>query len=413
MPESTGIESATNVASTAAWVAGAVVAAYFLGVALSWLLHRLGRRSQVLHDVADLTRRPARATLMIIAATAAVQRTASAEAGWRGWVDHLLLLALIASVTWLVASFVKVVERQMLTRFAAGGDSGLGDADRHRRKIMTQVTTLRRLAVAVIIVLGGAAALMTFPSFSDIGKTLLASAGVLSVVAGLAAQTSLGSVFAGIQIAFSGAIRVGDVVVLEDEWGRIEEITLTYVVVRVWDERRLVLPCTYFTSKPFQNWTRNATELMGTAELDVDFTVAFDGMRAELDRILQANPKWDGRVGVLQVTDAVDGVVRVRTLVSASNAGALFDLRCDVREGMVQWLQRTSPGALPRRRLEYQTETGDRRVQQNGAYRGQRQADSGLFSGSAEAERRSREFDDERQHDARRNGELAQVRYDG
>ncbi len=148
---------------------------------------------------------------------------------------------------------------------------------------------------------------MTFPSFSDIGKTLFASAGVLSVVAGLAAQTSLGAAFAGIQIAFSNAIRVGDVVVLEDEWGRIEEITLTYVVIHLWDERRLVLPSTYFTTKPFQNWTRNATELLGTAEVDVDFTVGFETMRAELDRLLRENPLWDGRVGVLQVTDASTG----------------------------------------------------------------------------------------------------------
>ncbi|MDY6998418.1 MAG: mechanosensitive ion channel [Actinomycetota bacterium] len=415
MPDSTEIESATNLASTAAWVAGAIAIGYFVGVAVSWLLHRLGRRSQVLHDIADLTRRPLRAMLMVIAATAAVRRTADADASWRGWTDHSLLIALIATLTWLVIGFVRVAERQALTRFADGGDSGLTDADRHRRKIMTQVTTLRRLVVAIIVVLGVAAVTMTFPSFSDIGRTLFASAGVLSVVAGLAAQTSLGSVFAGIQIAFSGAIRVGDVVVLEDEWGRIEEITLTYVVVRVWDERRLVLPCTYFTTKPFQNWTRHATELMGTAELDVDFTVPFDAMRAELDRILQSNPKWDGRVGVLQCTDTVDGVVRVRMLVSAVNAPALFDLRCDVREGMVKWLQRTNPGALPRRRIEHQTDTG-REVQNDDAFRGRRQAESGLFTGSAEAERRGRDFDDESRHEHRQNGhdpELSRVRYDG
>lgn len=429
MPDSTEIESATNMASTAAWVTGAVLLAYVIGVALSWLLSRLGRRSQVLRDVAELTRRPLRAMLMIIAATIAVQRSADPEAGWREWTDHLLLIALIATITWLVASFVRVAERQALARFADGGDSGLTDADRHRRKIMTQVTTLRRLAVAIVVVLGLAAAMMTFPAFSDIGKTLFASAGVLSVVAGLAAQTSLGSVFAGIQIAFSGAIRVGDVVVLEDEWGRIEEITLTYVVVRVWDERRLVLPCTYFTTKPFQNWTRHATELLGTAELDVDFTVPFDAMRTELDRILQANPKWDRRVGVLQCIDTVDGVVRVRMLVSAVNAPALFDLRCDVREGMVKWLQRTNPGALPRRRIEHQTDTG-RVVQDDLAFLGRRQADSGLFSGSADGERRSREFDDtDNRHDngqhhlennngrindgQNKNGELTPIRYDG
>ncbi|MBX7435182.1 mechanosensitive ion channel family protein [Mycobacterium sp. Y57] len=356
MPDTAEIESATNFATTAAWVVAAVIAAYLSGVALSWLVHRLGRRSQVLRDIAELTRRPVRATLMVIATTAAVRRTAAEHESWRGWVDHALVIAIIASVTWVVAGLVRVAERQALRRFA-GGDSGLTDADRHRRKIKTQVVTLRRLAIAVVVVLGAAATLMTFPSFSDIGKTLFASAGVLSVVAGLAAQTSLGSVFAGIQIAFSDAVRVGDVVVLENEWGRIEEITLTYVVVRVWDERRLVLPCTYFTTTPFQNWTRNATELLGTAELDVDFTVPFDAMRAELDRLLRDNPKWDGRVGVLQVTDTIDGVVRIRMLVSASNAPALFDLRCDMREGMVAWLQRTNPGALPRRRIEHQTES--------------------------------------------------------
>lgn len=176
---------------------------------------------------------------------------------------------------------------------------------------------------------------------SNIGTTLFASAGVLSVVAGLAAQTSLGAVFAGLQIAFSGAIRVGDVVVLEDEWGHIEEITLTYVVVRIWDQWRLVLPSTYFTTQPFENWTRNATEIMGTVEFDVDFTVPLHEMRAELDRLLGESELWDGRRGVVQVTDAVGGCARVRMLVSAPDSGALFDLRCAVREGMLDWLQRT------------------------------------------------------------------------
>jgi uncharacterized membrane protein HdeD (DUF308 family) len=385
------LESTKNFAVTAAWIAGTVAAAYVAGLVLSWVVQRIGRRSTLICDIAQLTRRPLRATLMVIAATAALKRTSDDQASWRGWLDHLLVIAVIAMITWLIASLVMVVERQVIKRFA-GGDTGLTDADRHRRKIRTQVTTLRRLVIAILVVLGVAAALMTFPSFSDIGKTLFASAGVLSVVAGLAAQTSLGSVFAGIQIAFSDAIRVGDVVVLEEEWGRIEEITLTYVVVHLWDERRLVLPCTYFTSKPFQNWTRNATELLGTAELDVDFSVPFDAMRAELDRLLHANSLWDGRVGVLQVTDAVDGVVRVRMLVSAPNAGALFDLRCDIREGMVTWLQRHNPGALPRQRFEQKTDAADE-IHRRTAPSGQPRADSGLFSGNPDAERRGRAFD--------------------
>ncbi|CAN3131566.1 mechanosensitive ion channel family protein [Mycobacterium sp. smrl_JER01] len=390
MDEAIELNSATQYAAAAAWLAGAVMLAYGLGLAVSWLLTRLGRRSAVMADVAQLTRLPLRATLVVIGASIAVRRITDGQAGWRGWLDHTLVITLIATVTWVLVSLIRVAERQVISRFA-GGDEGLTDADRHRRKIKTQVTVLRRLVVAVVVLLGTAAALMTFPSFSDIGRTLFASAGVLTVVAGLAAQTSLGSVFAGIQIAFSDAIRVGDVVVLEDEWGRIEEITLTYVVVHLWDERRLVLPCTYFTSTPFQNWTRNATELLGTAELDVDFTVPFDEMRAELDRLLHANDKWDGRVGVLQVTDAVEGLVRVRMLVSAPNAGALFDLRCDVREGMVAWLQRSSPCALPRKRIEHQNEASRQVTAGTGPDRPQ--ADSGLFSGSASAERRGRAFD--------------------
>jgi hypothetical protein len=389
-------------------VAGAVTIAYAAGLLASWLVQRLGRRSAVLRDVALLTRRPVRATLMVIAASAALQRTS--DESWRGWLDHTLTILLIAAITWLIASLVVVVERQTISRFA-GGDAGLTDADRHWRKVRTQVTVLRRLIIVVVVVLGGAAALMTYPSFSDVGKTLFASAGVLSVVAGLAAQTSLGAVFAGIQIAFSDAIRVGDVVVLEEEWGRIEEITLTYVVVHVWDERRLVLPCTYFTTKPFQNWTRSATELLGTAELDVDFTVPFDAMRAELNRVLKANSLWDGRVGVLQVTDAVEGYVRIRMLVSASDAPSLFDLRCDVREGMVEWLQREHPGALPRRRLELDN---DRSVDTSSraSHVVAPQADSGLFTGSPEAERRGREFDVPEGVD-NRDREFARARYDG
>jgi hypothetical protein len=349
-----------------------------------------------------------RATLVVVAATAAVRRTSVESASWRGWFDHVLVIALIGAITWLICSLVKVVEQRLLSRFA-GGDAEITDADRHQRRAKTQITTLRRLVIAVLVLLGGAAALMTFPAFANIGTTLFASAGVLSVVAGLAAQTSLGSVFAGMQIAFSDAIRVGDVVVLEEEWGRIEEITLTYVVVQLWDQRRLVLPTTYFTSKPFQNWTRNATELLGTTELDVDFTVPFEEMRAELARLLEASELWDGRVGILQVTDAVGGYVRVRMLVSAPNAPALFDLRCEVREGMVEWLQRSAPGAMPHWRLE--GEPARKHVKKPAHVNGRDKADSGLFTGSPEAEARGKAFDSPPGDDD--DAEFAPVRTNG
>jgi small-conductance mechanosensitive channel len=397
MPDEQELESATNLAVTLAWAAGAVAIAYLVGVILTWLLARMGRRSAVLGDIAELTRMSVRVSLMVAAASIAVQRTSTAADEWRGWVDHTLLILLIAALTWLVINFVMVAERRMISVYA-GGDDEITDADRRWRRIRTQVTVLRRLAIAIVAVLGVAAILTTFPSFSNIGTTVFASAGVLSVVAGLAAQTSLGAVFAGMQIAFSGAIRVGDVVELEEGrwWGRIEEITLTYVVVRLWDERRLVLPCTYFTTTPFENWTRNATEIMGAVEFDVDFSVPFHDMRAELDRLLADSEQWDGRRGVLQVTDAVGGVVRVRIVVSAPNAGALFDLRCAVREGMVDWVRRT--GGLPTQRIEPTAPTTEPEYRRDGEGETPRVAAS-LFSGSPEADARGRAFDETRDYE--------------
>jgi hypothetical protein len=326
---------------------------------------------------------------MVVAATISVQRTSDPADSWRRMVDHSLVILLILGVTWLLTSLVRVAERRMIARFGGGGEE-ISDADRRWRRVRTQVTVLRRLAIAVVVVFGGAAVLMTFPAFSDIGTTVFASAGVLSVVAGLAAQTSLGAVFAGMQIAFSGAIRVGDVVQLENGqwWGRVEEITLSYVVVRLWDERRLVLPSTYFTTEPFENWTRSDTEIMGTVEFDVDFSVPFSEMRAQLDRLLAQSELWDGRRGVLQVTDAVGGVVRVRIVVSAPNAGALFDLRCAVREGMVDWANRRR--VLPIQRLKNADVVPEpNSVRDDDAPR----VSAGMFSGSPEAEERAKAFD--------------------
>ncbi len=391
MPDDQNLETATNLAVTLAWAAGAVAAVYLVGVILTWVLKRISRRSDLLRDIEVLTRLPARAALMALAASVAVRRTSDTADSWRGWVDHTLLILLIVALTWLLTGLVRVAERRMISRFGGGGEE-ISDADRRWRRVRTQVTVLRRLAIAIVVIFGAAAILMTFPAFSNIGTTVFASAGVLSVVAGLAAQTSLGAVFAGMQIAFSGAIRVGDVVQLENGqwWGRVEEITLSYVVVRLWDERRLVLPSTYFTTEPFENWTRSDTEIMGTVEFDVDFSVPFNDMRGELDRLLAQNELWDGRRGVLQVTDAVGGVVRVRIVVSAPNAGALFDLRCDVREGMVEWVQHRQ--VLPTQRIEPTAPSEPRKHSDDDGET--RRVASGMFSGSPEAEERARAFDD-------------------
>jgi small-conductance mechanosensitive channel len=220
------------------------------------------------------------------------------------------------------------------------------------RRIKTQVVMLRRVTVAAIVVITIGVMLMTFPDIRALGASVLASAGVISVVAALAAQSTLGNVFAGLQLAFSDAIRVDDVVVVEQEWGRIEEITLTYVVVQIWDDRRLILPTSYFTTKPFQNWTRTSSAVLGTAEIDVDWATPVEPVRAELQQVCEGSDLWNGKVCVLQVTEATDGRIRLRALVSANDAAALWDLRCLVRERLVAWIWQHQRTAVPRMRAE-------------------------------------------------------------
>ena len=247
----------------------------------------------------------------------------------------------------MLAVVAFVAEELTLARFP------IDMADNRRaRRVRTQVSLLRRLTVAAIITLVIATMLLTLPGARQAGATILASAGVLGIVAGLAAQSSLSNLFAGLQLAFTDAIRVDDVVVVEKEWGRIEEITLTYVVVHVWDDRRLILPSTYFTTTPFQNWTRKESAVLGAIDLDVDWRVPLDELRIELDRALRASELWDERVGILQVTDAVGSFVRLRVLVSGVDGPTVFDLRCEIREALVSFLQRTHAEALPRVRVE-------------------------------------------------------------
>jgi small-conductance mechanosensitive channel len=347
MPSDSELEATASLGVTFAWALGGVAAAFVLATVMSVTVRRIGRRSPLAREMSLRMRRPTRVLLMVVAVALAVRYSADPDEPWLPALQHVLLVAGIVVFTWLVGAFAFVVEDRVLARVP------LDVADnRHARRIRTQITIVRRLTVAVLVVCGAAGVLLTFPEARAAGASLFASAGLLSIVAGLAAQTSLANVFAGMQIAFTDAIRVDDVVVLEGEWGRIEEITLTYVVVHVWDDRRLILPSTYFTSTPFQNWTRRSAELLGTVELDLDFQVSFRAMRAELDRLLARTELWDERVGILQVTDAVGGTVRVRVLVSAVDAPTLFDLRCFVREGLVEWLQTEAPHALPRTRLE-------------------------------------------------------------
>nr|WP_205863413.1 mechanosensitive ion channel domain-containing protein [Planosporangium thailandense] len=355
---------------------------------------RLGRRSRLLAALSRHSHRPLQLVATLAAIRIAVQITTGhgADPYWRRVTLHVIALALIAATAWLVASLLLVVQDRALTRFRMDVPN-----NRQARRIHTQVVMLRRVTVAVIFVLTVGIMLMTFPSVRGIGASVLASAGVIGAVAALAAQSILGNVLAGLQLAFGGAVRLDDVVVVEGQWGRIEELTLSYVVVHLWDDRRLILPTSYFTTKPFENWTRTGSAVLGTVELDVDWSVPVQAVREETRRFIEGNDLWDERACALQVTDATGGMVRLRALVSAVNAGNLWDLRCQVREHLVAWVRERQPAALPRMRAE----VGDgvfasRRFKRNGQEHVDDSAtgpdDSRVFGGSDDGRARGETF---------------------
>jgi small-conductance mechanosensitive channel len=314
--------------------------------AFHWLIARLGRRSVLAADLARTAHHPFLLTGTLFAIQQTI-RSAAGEFDGRDTLLHLLVIACIGAFAWLVAALVLVLEDTALNRWRTDVPDNL----KHRR-LKTQVVILRRVSVAAIVVLALGVVLMTFPGIRALGASVLASAGLVSVIAALAAQSTLGNLFAGLQLAFSDAVRVDDVVVVEQEWGRIEEITLTYVAVQIWDDRRLILPTSYFTTKPFQNWTRTGSAVLGTADLDVDWSTEVEPVRAELRSICESSELWDGRVCVLQMTEAVGGNVRLRALISAHDAPALWDLRCLVRERLVSYVWQQQRDAVPRVRAD-------------------------------------------------------------
>lgn len=263
------------------------------------------------------------------------------------WLEIVLGLALPVLFGWVLVAAVQVGEAVALSRIDLTARDNL-----EARKLYTQIRVLKRIALVVVVVVSLAVVLMSYPRLRQLGAGLLASAGIAGIIVGFAAQRTLGNLLAGFQIATTQPIRIDDVVVVEGEWGRVEEITLTYVVVRIWDLRCLVVPLSYFMETPFQNWTRSSSELLGAVHLHVDYTVPVDAIREELHRILQASELWDGRVWNLQVTDARERTVELRALVSAADSAAAWDLRCQVREKLIEYLQRNHPEALPRFRVE-------------------------------------------------------------
>jgi small-conductance mechanosensitive channel len=219
------------------------------------------------------------------------------------------------------------------------------------RKVYTQVNILEKVVIFVIVLFALGMVLLSFESIRKIGIGLFASAGVAGIIIGLSAQKVVGALLAGIQIAITQPFRIDDAVVVEDEWGWIEEINLTYVVVRIWDKRRLVLPSTYFLEKPFQNWTRNSADIIGSVFIYTDYTISFQALRDELTRLLNESELWDKKVNVLQVTDSKESTLEIRILVSAKNSPTAWDLRVYIREKMISFIQSNYPESLPRTRV--------------------------------------------------------------
>jgi small-conductance mechanosensitive channel len=261
--------------------------------------------------------------------------------------SHATGLALIATIAWVAIALLDVVQDYISHRHALEESDNLA-----ARRVRTQVQVLRHIAVVVIVVVAASIMVMTFPSVRHLGESMFASAGLAALVAGLAARSTLSSLMAGVQIALSQPIRLEDVVIVEGEWGWIEEITTTYVVVRVWDLRRLIVPLSYFIEKPFQNWTRKTADLLGTVFVYVDYSIPAEEVRSELHRILESSGMWDGKVWGLQVTNANERTLELRALMSAPGSSSAWDLRCHVREKLISYLQERYPESLPRIRTE-------------------------------------------------------------
>lgn len=262
-------------------------------------------------------------------------------------VNYGFALGLIACIAWLVIRTTDILEDVVLSRYRIDVQDNL-----EARKIHTQIRFLKRVIVITAFVVALASMLMMFQHVRQFGASILASAGVMGIVAGLAAQRSIANLLVGIQIAITQPIRVDDVVIVENEWGQIEEITSTYVVVKIWDLRRLILPITYFTEKPFQNWTRTSADLLGSVLLYVDYSISVEEVRQQLHRILQESKFWDRKAWALQVTDTKEHTIELRALMSAANASAAWSLRCEVREKLITFIQKNFPASLPKIRAE-------------------------------------------------------------
>lgn len=338
-----------------AWSAGTLAVAIAISLLVRalifWVLRRMARRKDDLlfHSLVKHGGRPSHFILPFLACLIVLPGLPLPHIALVA-LEHVASVGLIASIAWLAILLVDVATDIISGRYRIDVADNLT-----ARRIRTQFGMLHKVVVFLVVVVALAIILMTFPAIRNIGNSLLASAGLASLIVGLAMKGTLSNLIAGIQIAFTQPFRIGDAVVIEGEWGWIEELGTMFVVVRIWDLRRLVLPLSYFLEHSFQNWTRNSADLLGHCYIYTDYTVQVDPLRDELRRICESSRLWAGKVCVLQVSQCEPATLQLRALMDARNSGDAWDLRCLVREKLVDFIQKNYPGSLPKYRGEFKT----------------------------------------------------------
>ncbi|MFY7069179.1 mechanosensitive ion channel family protein [Nocardiopsis changdeensis] len=335
-----------------AWIALGIAVAISLALvfAARWVLkHKLAKMWSIANFLVIRTRYSGYAAGAVVGANLGMPSIT--DVGWStyGTLRHGMVILMIGSLTALGISLAYAVTDTILARLSHAN----GDADRKARRLQTQVRLLRRVVTSIIVVVAVSAILFTFPQVQALGAGLLASAGIIGIVAGVAAQSTLGNLFAGLQLAFSDALRIGDVVVVEGEWGRVEELSLVNVTIKIWDERRLVVPVANFTTTSFENWTKSGTAITAKVMMPLDWEVPIAELREEAGRLITASEYWDGRSWSCQVVDITEnGEVMVRVVATAANTGDQWNIACEIREHLIGWLVEHYPQSLPRNRTE-------------------------------------------------------------
>lgn len=326
--------------------AGALLAVILIMRLFRWITRRSTSADTILGQIARRSNSPLTSVVALLALNLVFQAAPDSQI-YIGPVRHTTGVLWIFALTWLLLRAVSLAGETVVRLNPYNAADNL-----RARRVLTQVRVLTRTLHFLILLVGVSIALMTFPEVRQIGTSLLASAGIAGLAVGLAAKPVLGNLLAGLQIALTQPIRIDDVLVIEGEWGRVEEITGTYVVVAIWDQRRLIVPLQHFIEKPFQNWTRRTSQILGTVMLWVDYRLPVEPIRIETTRLCELDKDWDGRVGIVQVTDTSETTMQLRILLSSVDSGRNFDLRCRVREGLIAFIAREYPLHLPHLRAE-------------------------------------------------------------